>query len=48
MEWFPSNNMAGALGRQRIYVVDDEHVIATTLAIILTQNGFDALAFGSA
>ena len=48
MEWFASNNMAGALGRQRIYVVDDEHVIATTLAIILTQNGFDALAFGSA
>ncbi|WP_263418599.1 response regulator [Terriglobus albidus] len=34
--------------RQRIYVVDDEHVIATTLAIILTQNGFDARAFGSA
>lgn len=41
--------MANGLGnRQRIYVVDDEHVIATTLAIILSQNGFDALAFGSA
>jgi len=40
--------MASGLGKQRIYVVDDEHVIATTLAIILTQNGFDALAFGSA
>ncbi|QEE31414.1 response regulator [Terriglobus albidus] len=41
--------MASSLGnRQRIYVVDDEHVIATTLAIILAQNGFDALAFGSA
>jgi DNA-binding NtrC family response regulator len=49
MEWFASNNMANSLGnRQRIYVVDDEHVIATTLAIILNQNGFDALAFGSA
>ena len=49
MEWFASNTMAKSLGnKQRIYVVDDEHVIATTLAIILTQNGFDALAFGSA
>jgi len=48
MEWFPSSDMPNGLGRQRIFVVDDEHVIATTLAIILTQNGFDALAFGSA
>jgi CheY-like chemotaxis protein len=26
----------------RILVVDDEHIIADTLAIILRQNGFDA------
>lgn len=31
--------------KQRVFVVDDEHVIAQTLAIILTQNGFDATSF---
>jgi DNA-binding response OmpR family regulator len=28
--------------RPRVLVVDDEHVIADTLSIILNQNGFDA------
>ena len=28
-----------------IYVVDDEKIIATTLAKILDQNGFEAIAF---
>ena len=31
--------------KKRVFVVDDEHVIAQTLAIILEQNGFDAIAF---
>jgi CheY-like chemotaxis protein len=30
--------------RPKVLVVDDEHVIADTLAIILNQHGFDALA----
>jgi CheY-like chemotaxis protein len=30
--------------RPRVLVVDDEHVIADTLAIILGQNGYDASA----
>ncbi len=30
-------------GKPKVLVVDDEHVIADTLAIILSQNGFDAL-----
>ena len=34
--------MTGNSGRARVLVVDDEHVIADTLAIILNQNGFDA------
>jgi DNA-binding response OmpR family regulator len=29
--------------KPKVLVVDDEHVIADTLAIILNQNGFDAL-----
>ena len=28
--------------KPKVLVVDDEHVIADTLAIILNQNGFDA------
>ena len=32
-------------GRLRIFVVDDETVIASTLATILQQSGFDAVAF---
>ena len=28
-----------------VYVVDDEHMIATTLAKILQNNGFDAVPF---
>ena len=31
--------------RARIFVVDDENVISSTLAIILSMNGFDALPF---
>ncbi len=30
--------------KPKVLVVDDEHVIADTLAIILNQHGFDALA----
>lgn len=30
-------------GKPKVLVVDDEHVIADTLAIILNQNGFEAL-----
>ena len=30
--------------KPRVLVVDDEHVIADTLAIILNQAGFDASA----
>jgi len=30
-------------GKPTVLVVDDEHVIADTLAIILNQNGFEAL-----
>jgi CheY-like chemotaxis protein len=29
----------------RIFVVDDEYVIATTLAMILQRSGFDAVSF---
>jgi DNA-binding NtrC family response regulator len=29
----------------RVFVVDDEHVIASSLAIILRQNGFEAKSF---
>lgn len=32
-------------GRFRIYVVDDEELIASTLAMILQRNGFDAVPF---
>jgi len=32
-------------GKPTVLVVDDEHVIADTLAIILNQNGFEALPF---
>jgi CheY-like chemotaxis protein len=31
--------------RKRVFVVDDEPVIATTLAYILCQEGYDALSF---
>jgi CheY-like chemotaxis protein len=31
-------------GKPKVLVVDDEHVIADTLAIILNKNGFDAAA----
>lgn len=36
--------MATPHPRQKVLVVDDERVIADTLAAILTQNGFDATA----
>lgn len=29
-----------------VYVVDDEEIIATTLAAILQRSGFEAMAFG--
>ena len=31
--------------RPRVFVVDDEPIIATTLAVILRQQGFDATSF---
>jgi len=31
--------------KSRIFVVDDEFIIASTLATILRMNGFDALSF---
>ncbi len=34
----------GQPAKPRVLVVDDERVIADTLAIILNQNGFDAVA----
>lgn len=34
-----------AARKQRVYVVDDEQVIAQTLALILGRSGFDAIAF---
>lgn len=34
----------GQPARPRVLVVDDEHVIADTLSIILNQNGYDASA----
>jgi CheY-like chemotaxis protein len=36
--------MSNSPQRQKVLVADDEKVIADTLAIILTQNGFDATA----
>ena len=32
-------------GRRRVFVVDDEHIIAETLAEILNLNGYHATAF---
>jgi CheY-like chemotaxis protein len=36
--------MTGKTAKPKVLVVDDERVIADTLAIILNQNGFDASA----
>jgi CheY-like chemotaxis protein len=36
--------MPEAKARPKVLVVDDEHVIADTLAIILNQQGYDAIA----
>jgi CheY-like chemotaxis protein len=36
--------MTGSSAKPRVLVVDDEHVIADTLAIILNHAGFDASA----
>jgi CheY-like chemotaxis protein len=33
------------MNQPKVFVVDDEHVIASTLAIILRQSGFEATAF---
>ena len=37
--------MPGSQKLRRIFVVDDEPVIASTLAAILSNNGFDATSF---
>ena len=37
--------MAQSEEKSRIFVVDDELIIASTLATILRMNGFDALSF---
>jgi len=36
--------MVPSKGKRKVLVVDDEHVIADTLAIILNKNGFEASA----
>lgn len=36
--------MANAIAKPRVLVVDDERVIADTLAVILNQSGFEARA----
>lgn len=33
--------------RPRVFVVDDERIIATTLQMILSRNGYDATSFTS-
>jgi len=45
LEEVPKNDRAtdGALQRPLVLVVDDERVIADTLSIILTRNGFSVL-----
>ncbi len=37
--------MADTKEKSRVFVVDDELIIASTLATILRMNGFDALSF---
>jgi DNA-binding response OmpR family regulator len=37
--------MSNLVGRPRIFVVDDEPVIATTLGMILNAQGFDVTSF---
>lgn len=37
--------MAGLRAHSRIFVVDDELIIASTLATILQRNGFDAVFY---
>lgn len=53
MDWLAYNAVSGATylmskdgqsSKPKVLVVDDEHVIADTLAIILNQNGFNASA----
>jgi DNA-binding NtrC family response regulator len=39
--------MPQVLNQHRVFVVDDEHVIASTLAMILRSQGFDAKPFSS-
>jgi len=34
-------------GLQRVFIVDDEHLITQTLAIVLEQEGLKAFAFTS-
>ena len=38
--------LTNELRRCRIFVVDDEHVIAATLGMILERHGYEAAAFG--
>jgi DNA-binding NtrC family response regulator len=39
------NTVSELRARSRIFVVDDEFIIASTLATILQRNGFDAIFF---
>lgn len=41
----PAGSITGAGARPRIFVVDDEAIISTTLAAILKLSGFDAVPF---
>jgi len=41
----PKMTIPGTDSRPRIFVVDDEQIIAVTLAAILNQAGFHAIAF---
>jgi DNA-binding response OmpR family regulator len=37
--------MPQARSRKRVLIVDDEHIIASTLGLILQREGFDAISF---
>lgn len=39
--------MSQLLNRGRVFVVDDEQIIASTLAMILRSQGFDATSFSA-
>jgi DNA-binding NtrC family response regulator len=49
LRYFSSGDaMAGSLVKRRVLVVDDEHVVADTLATIFRYSGYDARAVYSA